>query len=91
MIGGWMKMVRQIVQVKEIVNDHFRLSAHFSMTDEKTYIVNFFKVKDKYKYIFSSCLNIGQFGTDPQFTESEIQFLEQYANLYWQIFAHQSS
>jgi hypothetical protein len=83
-------MVRQIVQVNELVNVHLRLSAHFSMTDEKTYIVNFFKVTDKYKFIYASCLNKGQFGTDPQFTTCEIILLEQYANLYWHVFADQS-
>jgi hypothetical protein len=83
-------LIRKIVQVNELVNIHLRLSAHFSMTDEKTYIVNFFKVANKYKFIYASCLNKELFGTDPQFTPNEIVLLEQYANLYCHDFADQS-
>jgi hypothetical protein len=77
--------MRQIVKIGELVNKELRISAHFIMSDEKIYLIKFTCTDETCKFIYASCLDRGQFGLDPEFTENEIKLLEQFITNYLRI------
>ncbi|SEB57542.1 hypothetical protein SAMN05443246_1145 [Paenibacillus sp. GP183] len=70
--------MREILKVENIVNADFKLTAHFTMSDQKTYLVNFLISEEKFKFLYATCINLDQFGLDPKFTDNELIMLKQY-------------
>jgi hypothetical protein len=70
--------MRQIVKIVEFVNKELRISAHCTMSDEKTYLINLSCSNDICKFIYATCIDQGEFGLDPKFRENEIKLIEIY-------------
>jgi hypothetical protein len=70
--------MRQIVKIVEFVNKELRISAHCTMSDKKTYLINLSCSNDICRFIYAACLDQGEFGLDPKFSENEIQLIEIY-------------